>query len=345
MDLQDRVESALKNVTEAQVFLTRGCNIRCGYCKLARDGPYENELGLNEWKLAMMNLQNLGLRSVKIMGGEPTSEEWLPDLIRFSTENTDLKIAILTNGHFSNEYGKRLANAGLMGIFTSVDGIESIASAGKDAERKSHIGYRVLQKAKEWGIPLRASNTVINRKNIEQIPELVSRLSAEGIYVNLCPVIWTNEDREFSQDVPDEMKFIPGDEKLINHVMMVLLQMKYDGARISVPDSYLINTSRFGINVNWRCTDFVQLRIDADGALMLCNDFRTELSDKYNVTNLTKKTYQSFVEEWYKVREKTECGGCYWSCFLQAEDNIKHRLEEFQYAEKERVIAKNAVLP
>ncbi|MFH1211986.1 MAG: radical SAM protein, partial [Candidatus Woesearchaeota archaeon] len=298
-----------KKITEAQIFLTRGCNIKCGYCKLARNGPYENELGLNDWKLAMMNLQALGYRSVKIMGGEPTHKDWLPELIAFSRQNTDLNIAVLSNGHFEDSFGESLGRAGLMGIFGSVDGIDKIVSAGQDAEEKAVRSFRMLQKAKEWGIPLRASNTVINRQNIEQIPEIVRRLSGEGIYVNLCPIIWTTDERKgYAQQVPDELKLKPEDARLVNHVMMILLQMKLAGAKITVPDSYLINASRYGINVDWQCTDLVQLRIDADGALMLCNEFRTELADRYNIAGLTRTRYPEFLEDWRAVRQRTECG-------------------------------------
>ncbi|MBW2963511.1 radical SAM protein [Candidatus Woesearchaeota archaeon] len=339
MKLEQRIQSAVKKVTEAQIILTRDCQIRCGYCKLAKNGPYDNELGLSEWKLALTNLDKVGFKTVKIMGGEPTVKEWLPEMIQFSNETTNLRIGLLTNGQFSDEYGKRLADVGLMAIFASIDGIDEVVSVGRDAEKKSHMGYSLLLKAKDWGIPLRASNTVINRKNIEQIPELVDRLSQEGIYVNLCPVIWTNQEREYSQQIPEDLKFKPSDEMLMNHVMIKLLQMKHDGARISVPDSYLINASRYGINVDWQCQDFSQLRIDADGALTLCNDFRTDLTEKHNVLDLTQKKYLAFVKDWYETRAKTKCGGCYWSCFLQAEDNIKQGQEEFHYAEKEGIIS------
>ena len=328
-------------VKEVQVILTRGCDIQCGHCKLTRKGPMDDELDLEQWKQGFSNLQNRGFETVKIMGGEPTSKKWLPDLIKYVRDNTSLDVAVLTNGHFSDKYGIQLAEAGLMGIFASVDGIEQMTlSIGQDAIDKATSGYRILKKAKEWGIPLRASNTVFNKQNIRQMPGIVQRLSDEGIYVNLCSVIWSPDtDREYSGPISDEYKFTQDDKKLIDDTMGQLIEMKDQGALISVPKSNLENMSRFGINCDWQCDDFVQSRVDADGGLTLCNEYRTRLTDKHNILKLTdNKSYIGFVKDWYDVREETECSGCYWSCFLQAQSNIANGRLEFDYARDAGII-------
>lgn len=95
----------------------------------------------------------------------------------------------------------------------------------------------------------------------------------------------------------------------------------------------------YGIECNWKCTEMVQLRIDAAGGIMLCNEYRTKLADKYNigVSRLSPAGLQlhpwmdDLLSDWLKVREKLDCTGCYWSCFIQAEENIRRERLEFDF--------------
>ena len=91
--------------------------------------------------------------------------------------------------------------------------------------------------------------------------------------------------------------------------------------------------SKYGIDNNWKCEELVQLRIDADGAFMICNDIRGEVAKKYNVLNINEQNYKKFKNDWKKERLNIDCPGCYWSCFLLAEDNLKNHVLEFDYME------------
>lgn len=324
--------------TEAQVFLTRGCPNRCGHCKLARNGTLDGELDLEHWQKGFSNLENIGIKTVKIMGGEPSFRDWLPELINYISTETSLKVAVLTEGSFSDAYGKQLADSGLYGIFCSVDGLEAINGGVQTIEGaipKSKRGYVALHKAKELGVPLIAANTVISIQNIKQLPEIVKSLSDEDIYVNLGCIIWSDDERrEFSQPIRDEYKFKSEHMLLIKESMDKLIEMKRDGVKIINHEQYMKDMTTYGINLDWQCSDFIQLRIDADGGLMLCNEYRTELVKKYNITDMDLPRYANFISDWYKVRKDIDCDGCYWSCFLIAENNLKQGKLEFSYLKK-----------
>jgi len=320
-------------ITEAQLFLTRDCNLRCGYCNLVKSEDNSlNELDIDGWKRAYDNMEDIGIKTVKLMGGEPTVREWLPELLEYISKGT-IKTAILSNSLFDNQTMERLVTAGLWGYFASVDGLGDIdiKTVGEDAAKKSHKGYLMLNRLKEKGIPLLAANVVINRQNIYEIPELVQRLSDESFYINLCTVQHTNQQKEFSKPLADSYKFNEEDREELEKLAVELIRMKHSGVRLSVPESYIKDMHVFAINSNWQCDDFYQLRVDSDGGLMLCNEWRTELADKYNITSLTPEKYEEFLHDWKEIRKKTACDGCYWSCFLQAKDNIENRKPEFHY--------------
>lgn len=326
----------MSDVTECQVYLTRKCNLMCGYCKLT-EKQFNNELSVDEWKETFSTLEKIGIKTVKLMGGEPTALERLEEIIRHINEHTNIKFALLSNSLISDERIDSLVNAGLQGYFASVDAIKNI-DHNSDQERKANAGFEVLKKLKSKGVKLLGANLVITTKNLSDIPETVSVLSNEGIWVNLCSVIHDNRQKgqrewEYRKVVDDSVLLKGEDIPALNNIMIKLLQLKQDGVRIAAPDSYLINMSRYGVDCSWQCTRFSQLRIDADGALMLCNDIRGDVSGKYNIKTLTAEKYQEFQRDWQMERERTSCSGCYWSCFYLAEENLKLGRNEFYYTE------------
>lgn len=324
-------------VTECQVFLTRKCNIMCGYCKLI-EKQFDNELTTDEWKKAFLLLEKLGIKTVKLMGGEPTVLEHLEEILTFINENTNIKYAVLSNSIISDERLQSLVNAGLQGYFASVDTIKATSSETDDSKKKAHAGFEVLKKLKKMGVKLLGANVVITSKNLDDLPETVTTLSNEGVWINLCPVINANggtdsRDWEYRKVVDESALLRKEDVPKLNDTMIKLLQLKQEGLRLAVPDNYLINMSKFAVNCDWQCGQFSQLRLDADGALMLCNDIRGDVAEKYNIRTLTLESYEAFKKDWQKEREAINCSGCYWSCFYFAEENLRLGRNEFYYME------------
>ncbi len=319
----------MNQITEAQIYLTRRCNLRCSYCKLTK--THLEELSLEEWKRGYDNLKQIGIKTVKLLGGEPTLKRWLPELISY-TNRLGIKTALLSNSLFPEKMAMKLTEAGLFGYFASVDSLKEL-TADPDSSRKSITGYSMLKKLKRMGVPLLAANVVIHSFNMKEIPEIVKHLSNEGFYINLCTIQHTtNPNKEFSNNILNESLLIPPErEREVKALALELIELKKQGFRIINPEIYMEGMPTYGIHCNWQCRNPIQLRVDADGGLMLCNEFRSELAENYNITSLTEETYSQFLRDWYRVRAKTNCEGCYWSCFIQAEENIRKGKLEFDY--------------
>jgi len=309
----------------------------CGYCKLT-EKQFVNELSIEEWKTALSLIERLGIKTVKLMGGEPTALVGLEEIIRHVNENTNLKFALLSNSMISDERLDSLVEAGLQGYFASVDNLNELTESS-DMDKKASAGIMALRKLKRKGVRLLGANVVISPQNLNDLPELISALSNEGIWINLCPVIHTTGSKgeirwEYRKELSADSHLKESDIPALNDIMIKLLQFKYDGAKIAAPDSYLINMSKYGVNCDWQCGRFSQLRIDADGALMLCNDIRGEVAEKYNIKTMTVEKYEDFKKDWQIERNGLHCPGCYWSCFYLAEDNLANNKLEFYYAEE-----------
>jgi len=324
------------NITECQVYLTRKCNLRCGYCKLV-EKQFDNELSVDEWKRAFLFLDRIGIKTVKLMGGEPTVLENLEELLSFINRHTDIKYAVLSNSVINDERLESLAKAGMQGYFASVDIIRG--SGASDSEKKSNAGFNALKKLKKMGVKLLGANVVITSHNLDELIDTVTILSNEGFWVNLCSVIHSDvgehRDWEYRKITDKTAALQKADIPKLNDIMIRLLQLKQEGLKLAVPDSYLINMSKYGVNCDWQCRRFLQLRIDADGAFMFCNDIRGNVAEKYNIKTMTAEKYQMFRDDWTLERDSIKCSGCYWSCFCLAEENLKRNRNEFYYLEED----------
>ncbi len=320
--------------TEAQWFITRRCNLHCGYCNLTKR-KFEKELDTEEVKKGVKNLENIGIKTVKFLGGEPTVRDDLEDIIKFLNKETSLEYAILSNSMFDDARLDSLVDAGIMGYVASVDGIGDIKSIDKQADEKSRKGFEKLLKFREKGVKILGANFAMSRKNFEETPAVAKALTDYGFFVNVSPIVYGKGDWEFRIDIPDEFKFKPEDVPKIDAVMNELLQMKKEGCKIAMPDAYLKDMSKYCIKLDWKCganlKNPAQIRVDADGGLMVCNDIRGRIAEEYNVTSLDEKTYKRFMKDWHESEERQKCPGCYWSALVKAEQDLLAGKREFDY--------------
>ena len=135
-------------VTECQIYLTRRCQLKCDYCVLTKS-PLEQELSINEWKEAFHVLDTIGIKTVKILGGEPSIVKNVEDLLQYINNETSIKYAMLSNSLFKPDIMHKLENASLQGYFASVDFIGPEINSKVHTQRKSDKGFDMLMKMKE----------------------------------------------------------------------------------------------------------------------------------------------------------------------------------------------------
>jgi molybdenum cofactor biosynthesis enzyme MoaA len=317
----------------------------CGICNLPESGKHINELSIGKWKKVFHNLYKLGIKTVKIMGGEPTERHLMRELCElfdFIDLTTDMKIALLSNSKWDSCHIGRLNVSGLYGYFTSVDTIDGDA-IDNDTLIKSQRGYKRLIELRDskFRLSLLAANVVISKKNISKIPQLVQKLSDEGFFVNLCTVqgyekqaMYTTHkiDYEFRKKVNEYTFCTEMDYFNLWLLSKELLKMQKFGVKIAMAPDYLKNMANYGMFGGcWKCMKFSQLRIDSDGKAMFCNEFRgtTNLNLAYYPFNASTWC-KEFITQWYEERPKYKCK-CYWSCFVNAEYNIRIGSREFGY--------------
>ncbi|MFO0932531.1 MAG: GTP 3',8-cyclase MoaA [Planctomycetota bacterium] len=124
----DTLGRALRDL---RVSVTDRCNFRCVYCMpkdlFGREHaflPPGQILSYEEIARVVGILRGLGLRKVRLTGGEPLLRRGLPSLVRLLAAYDDLDLALTTNGSALAAQAPALAAAGLRRVTVSLDALD-----------------------------------------------------------------------------------------------------------------------------------------------------------------------------------------------------------------------------
>ena len=114
-------------VTDLRVSVIDRCNFRCTYCMPAEGLPWlpsDQVLSAEEIERLIRLLVSLGVREVKLTGGEPTVRPDLPDIVRRARGiDPSLDLSITTNGYLLDRLAAPLRDAGLDRVTVSCDSL------------------------------------------------------------------------------------------------------------------------------------------------------------------------------------------------------------------------------
>jgi len=111
--------------------VTDRCNFRCAYC-MPRDHfgpgfaflPRKELLSFEELVRLARVFAGLGVRKLRLTGGEPLLRAELPKLISMLAEIAGLELALTTNGALLSKHADAIARAGLRRVTVSVDSLD-----------------------------------------------------------------------------------------------------------------------------------------------------------------------------------------------------------------------------
>src|SRR5271168_741189 len=116
-----------RQITDLRISITDRCNFRCVYCRSADPENYRDHDEILSWpeldRLAHIFL-NLGIRKIRITGGEPLVRAGVEDFIARLHALGVEDLSMTTNGHLLAERCERLIEAGLRRINISLDSLD-----------------------------------------------------------------------------------------------------------------------------------------------------------------------------------------------------------------------------
>jgi MoaA/NifB/PqqE/SkfB family radical SAM enzyme len=109
-----------KAPVEAQLIVTRRCNLSCGYCSEYDD--VSEMIPLGPLKERIDALHRLNVINISLLGGEPLMHPELPEIVAYADRRA--QVSITTNGFLlTRDLIERLNRAGLANMEVSIDSV------------------------------------------------------------------------------------------------------------------------------------------------------------------------------------------------------------------------------
>jgi len=200
--------------TDLRVSVTDRCNLRCTYCMPA-DGlpwlPRAEILDYEEIAKLVGIFRAMGVRTVRLTGGEPTVRRNLPELVRQLREAApDVDLSMTTNGLLLDELAAPLVDAGLDRVNVSIDSLVRHRFAEmtrRDALDRVFAGLRAADAA---GLrPIKLNCVVLRATNDDEVADFAAYARSTGYEIRFIEYMPLDADHAWERS-----KVVPGREVL-----------------------------------------------------------------------------------------------------------------------------------
>ena len=184
-----------REITYLRVSITDLCNLRCRYCM--PDGVcqkrHEDILSFEEIAEIVTAAAELGVRKVRVTGGEPLVCRGCPELCRMIAQVPGIReIDLTTNGILLERYAQELKDAGVTRVNVSVDSLDPEKYRDITGGGDLHAALAGVRAAQAAGLtPVKLNTVLIGGFNDDEIPdfvELTRRSPLEMRFIELMPM-------------------------------------------------------------------------------------------------------------------------------------------------------------
>ncbi len=198
------VDTFGRTADDLRLSVTDRCNFRCTYCMPAAGLnwlPKAEILTFEELARLVRIFVGLGVRSIKITGGEPTVRADLPTLVRMLRDvGPNLDISMTTNGVLLDRLAEPLAEAGLDRVTVSCDSLmrhRFEEMTRRDALEKVLAGIRSAEAA---GLtPVKINCVVIGGQNQGEVVDFARWARDTGYQVRFIEYMPLDADHAWER--------------------------------------------------------------------------------------------------------------------------------------------------
>jgi len=202
-----------RTITDLRASVTDRCNFRCIYCRAAEPENYQPPEHLLRWPELLRLcgiLGRLGLRKIRVTGGEPLVRPGVEDFIaRLAELRLYDDIAVTTNGFALAERAARLRAAGLNRVNVSLDSLR--ADRFDRITRTRGALARVLagiDAAAAIGLaPVKVNAVIVRGFNDDEIPDFARFARDHGLIMRFIEFMPLDADH-----IWDHTRVVPAAE-------------------------------------------------------------------------------------------------------------------------------------
>ncbi|MGR3778975.1 GTP 3',8-cyclase MoaA [Bacillus paramycoides] len=295
----DKLDRPLKDL---RISVTDRCNFRCRYCMpeeiFGRDYSFlsnDKILSFDEIERITRIFVSLGVRKLRITGGEPLLRKDLPELIQRLNEIDGVEdIGLTTNGSLLKKFAPDLYKVGLSRVTVSLDSLNEERFSYLNGNRsKVKTVLAGIQAAAEAGMKIKMNMVVQKGKNEQDIVQMAEYFKENKHILRFIEYMdvgnfngWELGEVVSKQEILEMIhKVMPLERIEANYPGEVATRYRYIGSNeeigiiSSVTDSF--------------CSSCTRARISAEGKLYTClfaskgNDLKELLRSGYTDEEIT----------------------------------------------------------
>ena len=204
-----------RRIEYLRISVTDKCNLRCVYCMPEEGLPWlrrDEILSYEEIAQVVRVMAGVGLRKVRITGGEPLVRRDLPALVRMIRAVPEIEdVSLSTNAVLLEEYADELRAAGVDRVNVSLDSLrpERIDAISR-REGSAEAIFRGLAAAERAGFaPIKVNCVVMRGRNDDEVADFAAITRERPWHVRFIEVMPTGDNLGVSAD-----EFVSSDEML-----------------------------------------------------------------------------------------------------------------------------------
>jgi cyclic pyranopterin phosphate synthase len=190
---------------DLRISVTDRCNFRCTYCMPAEGLPWLPKgeiLSFEEITRLTGLFLRLGVRSLKLTGGEPTVRAEFPKLVRMLRDlDADVDMSMTTNGILLDRLAQPLSDAGLDRVTVSLDSLlrhRFEEMTRRDALDKVMAGLRAAEAA---GLtPIKLNCVVIGGTNEGEVVDFARMARETGFEVRFIEYMPLDAEQRWERE-------------------------------------------------------------------------------------------------------------------------------------------------
>ncbi len=192
--MEKMTDSFGRTIDYLRISLTDKCNLRCRYC-MPPEGinhiPHDEILTFEEIERLVRVMAELGLKKIRLTGGEPLIRRDVVKLIQLLNKiNVIEEICLTTNGILFSEMASDLRSAGLSRVNFSLDTLDDDNFFEITGSRGVEKVIQSIQTALELGFPVKI-NCVPCEWNAPELSEIALLAKTNPIdvrFIELMPI-------------------------------------------------------------------------------------------------------------------------------------------------------------
>jgi len=269
--LEPLIDHFGRRITYIRFSVTPHCNFDCIYCSShISESAKSKEFNLDDIAFLFNTVSQLGIKKVRLTGGEPLIRKDITDIVKKLSVNKEIKeIVLTTNGSLLKYLAEPLKEAGLTRVNISLDSMRR--DIFKKITKRDEFNNVIegIKKSVEVGlVPIKVNAVLmrgINEEDVIPIVELSLHYPIIVRFIELMPVKGDNFWRDHYMPFSKALNVIREKYKLV----------KSEGANGEVADYYKVVGSEGKVGFitpvsQHFCSNCNRIRITASGKIYPC---------------------------------------------------------------------------